>query len=71
MFLAGAQIRYADGTPVFAFKLHQFISQGHAVYATSEARDRRYLTLDGQYYAPGTDGARPLFPLAFCRVCGP
>ena len=70
MFLAGAQIRYADGTPVFAFKLHQFISQGRAVYATYEARDRRYLTLDGQYYAPGTDGARILFPLAFCRVCG-
>jgi len=70
MFLAGAQIRYADGTPVLAFKLHQFISQGRAVYATYEARDRRYLTLDGQYYAPGADGARLLFPLAFCRVCG-
>ncbi len=70
MFLAGAQIRYADGTPVFAFKLHQFISQGRAVYATYEARDRRYLTLEGQYYAPGTDGTRLLFPLVFCRVCG-
>jgi len=70
MLLAGAQIRYADGTPVFAFKLHQFISQGRAVYATYEARDRRYLTLDGQYYAPSTEGARLLFPLAFCRVCG-
>ncbi|HOK46264.1 MAG TPA: helicase-related protein, partial [Bryobacteraceae bacterium] len=70
MFLTGAQVRYPDGTPVFAFKLHQFISQGRAVYATYEARDRRYLTLDGQYYAPGADGARLLFPLVFCRVCG-
>ncbi len=63
-------IRYPDGTPVFAFKLHQFISQGRAVYATYEPRNQRYLTLDGQYYAPGTNGARLLFPLAFCRVCG-
>lgn len=72
MFLAGSREKRPDGGVLFAFKLHQFISQGRSVYATLEAHGRREFTLDGQYYArsgPG-DMERLLFPLTFCRVCG-
>ncbi len=49
------------------FRLHQFISQGGSVYATLESKEKRYLTLEGQYK---TTGDRLLFPLVFCRECG-
>ena len=49
------------------FRLHQFISQGGSVYATLESKDKRELTLEGQYK---TTGDRLLFPLLFCRECG-
>jgi ATP-dependent helicase YprA (DUF1998 family) len=69
MLLLGTQVRAPDGGQAFAFKLHQFISQGGAVYATLKPPEKRQLTLEGQYYAPG--GAdKLLFPLRFCRVCG-
>lgn len=70
MFRLGSQIRTPEGDPVFAFKLHQFVSQGGSVYATLEPRDKRYLTLEGQHYAPGEERDRLLFPLLFCRECG-
>lgn len=71
MFLRGSTVKMPDDeNPVFTFKLHQFISQGRAVYATIEPPDSRYLTLEGQYYAPGDDIRRVLYPLEFCRVCG-
>lgn len=52
IFLSGSQIKMPDGNPFFAFKLHQFISQGRTVYATLEHPSARFLTLEGQYYAP-------------------
>jgi hypothetical protein len=58
---------------VFAFKLHQFFSQGRSVYATLDSETDRFFSLDGQYYAPaGRDSGmqRLLFPVLFCRVCG-
>ena len=61
MFLWGSKI---NG---LAFRLHQFISQGGSVYATIENRDKRHLTLEGQYT---TTGDRLLYPLVFCRECG-
>jgi superfamily II DNA/RNA helicase len=61
MFLWGSK------TGGLAFRLHQFISQGGSVYATIEDRDRRSLTLEGQYT---TTGDRLLYPLVFCRECG-
>jgi ATP-dependent helicase YprA (DUF1998 family) len=72
VFLLGSRLRTGDGRPVFAFKLHQFISQGRSVYGTLEKRTERYLTLDGQYYAPPSDTARSrvLYPMVFCRLCG-
>jgi len=59
------------GEPVFAFRLHQFLSSGSSVFATIEGSAARFLTMDGGYSAPdgGKDGRR-LFPLAFCRDCG-
>ncbi|BAY42014.1 DEAD/DEAH box helicase domain-containing protein (plasmid) [Nostoc sp. NIES-2111] len=61
MFLWGSK------TKGLAFRLHQFISQGGSVYATIENKDKRYLTLEGQYT---TTGDRLLYPLVFCRECG-
>ena len=68
--LRGSSLKLNDDTPVFALKLHQFISQGQAVYATLEAPQTRHLTLEGQYYAPGQAQERVLYPLEFCRQCG-
>jgi hypothetical protein len=56
---------------VFAFKLHQLISQGKPLHATLERR--RDLSFEGQCSAPPrheAERARPMFPLEFCRNCG-
>jgi superfamily II DNA/RNA helicase len=60
MFLWGSR------TKGLAFRLHQFISQGGSVYATIASREKRFLTLEGQYIAE--QGL--LYPLVFCRECG-
>jgi ATP-dependent helicase YprA (DUF1998 family)/very-short-patch-repair endonuclease len=69
--LAGAtRIRHPrTGFPVFAFRLHQFISRGDTVYATIEPPDERYLTIHGQLYSP-EDREKVLLPFCFCRECG-
>lgn len=69
MLLLGNEVKGPDGSRVFAFKLHQFFSQGSSVYATLQGAGERLLTLDGQFYAPGKE-ERLLYPLVFCRVCG-
>ncbi|MEX0874890.1 MAG: DEAD/DEAH box helicase [Actinomycetota bacterium] len=55
--------------PVFAFRLHQFISRGDTAYATIEPEDERYITTQPQQFVPG-DRSKRLFPLVFCRECG-
>ncbi|MGB8984466.1 MAG: DEAD/DEAH box helicase, partial [Anaerolineales bacterium] len=68
--LAGYNIANPDtGMPIFAFRLHQFISRGDTVYASLEAEDSRYITVNGQKYVPAYRN-RGLFPLVFCRECG-
>jgi very-short-patch-repair endonuclease len=68
--LAGSRVQDpATGRPLFAFKLHQFISRGSSAYATIEPEDTRFVTLVEQQYVPGDRGRR-LFPLAFCRDGG-
>lgn len=57
------------GFPVFAFRLHQFVSRGDTVYASLELEDQRYLTLNAQQFVPG-DRSRVLLPVVFCRECG-
>jgi DNA-binding NarL/FixJ family response regulator len=69
-FDLGSAVRDPDGKPGFAFKLHQFFSQGSAVYSTIELPATRHLTLEGQRYIAGPRGERLLFPLVFCRECG-
>lgn len=55
--------------PVFAFRLHQFLTRGDTVWATLEAAGARYLSLSKLGSKPGEDN-KPLFPLVFCRHCG-
>jgi len=68
--LEGYRSRDAFGFPVFAFRLHQFVSKGESVYASPEPADRRYLTLQAQRFVPDSERSRVLLPLAFCRECG-
>jgi hypothetical protein len=55
--------------PVFAFRLHQFISRGDTVFASLEPEASRHLTLQGQRFVPGQRD-KVLLPLSFCRQCG-
>jgi ATP-dependent helicase YprA (DUF1998 family)/very-short-patch-repair endonuclease len=57
------------GFPVFAFRLHQFISRGDTVYASLQDPETRHLTTQRQHFVPG-DRGRLLMPIAFCRECG-
>lgn len=58
-----------SGFRAFAFRLHQFLSRGDAIYGSLEGPADRYLTLQGQQFVPG-DRSRVLMPLVFCRECG-
>ncbi len=67
---AGSQCEHPEtGFPVFAFRLHQFITRGDTAWASLEAEDCREITLRGQQFVPG-DRNRILLPLVFCRSCG-
>lgn len=55
--------------PIFAFRLHQFISRGDTVWASLEDEDQRVITLKAQQFVPG-DRNKILLPLVFCRQCG-
>jgi len=57
------------GFRAFPFRLHQFVSRGETVYATVEPPEERFVTTQGQRFAPG-DRGRILLPVAFCRECG-
>ncbi len=57
--------------PVFAFRVHQFLSRGDAVSATLDVPERREISFDGESWTVGETGVREaLFQLAFCRECG-
>ncbi len=67
---AGSQAKHpVTERPLFAFRLHQFLSKGDTVYVTLEDKAIRHLTRDYQRVQPGSDG-KILLPLAFCRECG-
>ncbi len=67
---AGSEARHpVTERPLFAFRLHQFLSKGDTVYVTLEDELTRHLTRDYQLVQPGSDG-KILLPLAFCRECG-
>jgi hypothetical protein len=70
---AGNAAEQRPGEPVFAFRLHQFLSSGGSVYATLETPDVRSFSSEGPFYAPkeaGRPEKRVMYPLAFCRECG-
>ncbi|MHB8190473.1 MAG: DEAD/DEAH box helicase [Ferrimicrobium sp.] len=70
--LAGYNI-FPDGGrfPVFAFRVHQFLSRGDAVSATLEGSEARRISFEGESWIAGDSGRREaLYPLAFCRECG-
>ena len=73
---AGSRIiNPATGRPVFAFRLHQFLSKGDNVYVTLEPPATRHVTSTYQVTAPGPGSdpdapQRILVPTAFCRECG-
>ncbi|MGH9170819.1 MAG: DEAD/DEAH box helicase [Acidimicrobiales bacterium] len=68
--LASSQVRHpVDRRPLFAFRLHQFISKGDNVYASLESPSERHLTSHYQLSVPG-DASKSLLPLGYCRECG-
>ena len=67
--LDGNLVLQDNGFPIFAFRLHQFLSRGDTVYASLEGPADRHLTVNPQRYVPG-DRDRLLMPLVFCRECG-
>ncbi len=68
--LEGSRVRDPrTNRPLFAFRLHQFISKGDTVYASPEPEDVRFLTDQYQLRVPDDPG-RSLLPLGFCRECG-
>ncbi|MFF1777779.1 protein kinase [Streptomyces virginiae] len=67
---AGARANHpVTERPLFAFRLHQFLSKGDTVYTTLQDPLSRPLTRTYQLEQPKS-GGMPLFPLAFCRECG-
>ena len=56
--------------PLFAFRLHQFISRGDTVYASLEPPKQRHITTNAQRFVPDGTRSRVLLPVAFCRECG-
>ncbi len=56
-----------DGARGLAFKLHQFVAQGRALYATIEPLPDREFSLEGQLT---TSEGKLFFPVKFCRQCG-
>jgi hypothetical protein len=63
----GGSLTRDDGGRAFAFKLHQFIGQGRALFATVEPVNTREFSTEGQLHA--TEG-RLYMPVKFCRYCG-
>ncbi len=67
--LLGSSLRGPSGRPIFAFRLHQFLSKGDTVYASLEPEADRYLTDRYQLRVPD-EPDKVLLPLGFCRECG-
>lgn len=67
--LLAYRTRDVNDRPLFAFRLHQFISGAGHLYATLEEPGRRRLDLHGQQYVPG-DRDRRYYTVHFCRNCG-
>jgi ATP-dependent helicase YprA (DUF1998 family) len=70
VLLEGSRARHPEhGRPLFAFRLHQFISKGDSVFASLEPEATRHLSSQYQLRVPG-EPLKALLPLGFCRECG-
>lgn len=67
--LRAYQCRDKSGKPLFAFRLHQFISGANTLYSTFETVGKRKFDLSGQKFLPG-DRTKKFFGIHFCRQCG-
>ncbi len=67
--LSAYHCRDNKGKPLFAFRLHQFISGANNVFSTLEPAEKREFDLTGQQFLPG-DRSKKFFSLHFCRQCG-
>ncbi len=67
---AGSKVLHPDTKrPVFAFRLHQFLSKGDTVYVSLAPEADRHVTGTYQVSVPGHP-EQALLPLGFCRECG-
>ena len=69
--LQGSNLRRTESSrfPIFAFRLHQFLTRGDTVWASLEPEQHRHLEITKKAAKPG-EPDKPLFPLVFCRHCG-
>ncbi len=68
--LNGSRVHNPEtGRPLFAFRLHQFLSKGDTLHVSLEAEQDRFITSKYQVAVPSAP-EKLLFPLAFCRECG-
>lgn len=68
--LAGSRASNSEThRPLFAFRLHQFLSKGSSIFTTVEPPKHREIASDYATVIGGQDEKR-LYPLAFCRECG-
>jgi len=70
--LHGSKLRNpgkADRFPIFAFRLHQFLTRGDTVWASLEPEAIRHLAIAKQTAKP-SEPDKLLYPLVFCRRCG-
>ena len=69
--LKGSRLRKDQSSrfPIFAFRLHQFLTRGDTVWASLESERQRHLEISKQGAKPG-EPDKPLYPLVFCRHCG-
>lgn len=58
-----------EHSPLFAFKLHQFVAGAGRLYMTLRAEGERDVTFSGQLFNPN-DAQERLYPTHFCRSCG-
>lgn len=70
ILLRGSRVEHSDTSrPLYAFRLHQFISKGETVYSTIAPQSSRSLFGNEQLRSPDDPGAA-LLPMTFCRECG-
>ena len=69
--LKGSKLYRSESSrfPIFAFRLHQFLTRGDTVWASLEPGATRHLEIAKQAAKPG-EPDKPLYPLVFCRRCG-